>query len=401
MSASGPSGGQSSALGWSWETLSGPPAVWKGPPIPPVSELARCGRPAMGLHYPPTIAFPPNLERLSPCPTTPSTAACSWAAAPPPSATSSRPTPCPRPARPTPRPRSSASPASASAARAAGDIDQAGKLMRGRRPVRHATRNTPRQGGRAAKGAKTFTDYRKLFDESAKKSTPSPSARRTTTTPWPSVTGHAGRQARLLPEAADAHGVRGAAACGRRPRRQASAPRWATRGRPRTGCGGRSSWSRPAILGDRQGGPRLDQPADLAAGPGRDEAAGRRRPGPGGAGLGAFIGPATRLRPVQQKARRTTRSTGAAGWDFGTGAIGDMACHTANMAFRALKLDQPDAVAAEAGDVNAETYPASARRSSTLPGPRRQPPGCTLHWYEGKKDGKKVLPPRGAAREGA
>src|SRR5262249_10322496 len=39
-------------------------------------------------------------------------------------------------------------------------------------------------------------------------------------------------------------------------------------------------------------------------------------------------------------------------WDFGTGALGDMACHTANMAFRALKLDAPIGVIAEAGEIN-------------------------------------------------
>lgn len=31
-------------------------------------------------------------------------------------------------------------------------------------------------------------------------------------------------------------------------------------------------------------------------------------------------------------------------WDFGTGALGDMACHTANMAFMALKLGHPTSV---------------------------------------------------------
>jgi len=33
------------------------------------------------------------------------------------------------------------------------------------------------------------------------------------------------------------------------------------------------------------------------------------------------------------------------GWfDFGTGALGDMACHTANMPFRAAKLGYPSLV---------------------------------------------------------
>jgi predicted dehydrogenase len=81
------------------------------------------------------------------------------------------------------------------------------------------------------------------------------------------------------------------------------------------------------------------------------------------------------------------------GWrDFGTGAIGDMACHTANMAFRALKFEYPTAVSAEAGDINPETFPAWARVNIEFPARGDQPP-CTLTWYEGHKDGKLVLPP--------
>jgi predicted dehydrogenase len=79
-------------------------------------------------------------------------------------------------------------------------------------------------------------------------------------------------------------------------------------------------------------------------------------------------------------------------WDFGTGALGDMACHTANMAFRALKLDAPVAVSAEGGEINPETYPAWAHIRYAFTA-RGDSPGCTLHWYEGKRDGKKVLPP--------
>jgi predicted dehydrogenase len=79
-------------------------------------------------------------------------------------------------------------------------------------------------------------------------------------------------------------------------------------------------------------------------------------------------------------------------WDFGTGALGDMACHTANMAFRALKLDAPVAVRAEAGEINPETFPAWAHIQYMFPA-RGELPACTLHWYEGARDGKKVLPP--------
>jgi len=80
-------------------------------------------------------------------------------------------------------------------------------------------------------------------------------------------------------------------------------------------------------------------------------------------------------------------------WDFGTGAIGDMACHTANMAFRALKLGHPTTVAAESGEINTETAPAWAHVTMTFPERDKQNPAVTLHWYEGKKDGKKVTPP--------
>ncbi len=47
-------------------------------------------------------------------------------------------------------------------------------------------------------------------------------------------------------------------------------------------------------------------------------------------------------------------------WDFGTGAMGDMACHTANLAFMALRLGLPTRVSAISGEVNPETYPAWA-----------------------------------------
>jgi len=79
-------------------------------------------------------------------------------------------------------------------------------------------------------------------------------------------------------------------------------------------------------------------------------------------------------------------------WAFGTGAIGDMACHTANMAFMALKLGHPIKVNAEAGDVNEETCPSWAHVTLDFPARDSLPP-VTLNWYEGKKDGKKVLPP--------
>ncbi len=107
-----------------------------------------------------------------------------------------------------------------------------------------------------------------------------------------------------------------------------------------------------------------------------------------------FIGPAP-MRPYA----KTSPTRGAyhphdwrGFWDFGTGALGDMACHTANMAFRALKLGAPIAVRADAGEINAETFPAWAHIQYMFAA-RGDMPACTLHWYEGKRDGKLVLPP--------
>ncbi|HLN28664.1 MAG TPA: Gfo/Idh/MocA family oxidoreductase [Gemmataceae bacterium] len=78
-------------------------------------------------------------------------------------------------------------------------------------------------------------------------------------------------------------------------------------------------------------------------------------------------------------------------WDFGTGALGDMACHTANMAFRALKLGYPTSIVAESGEINPETYPAWAKIHFDFPAREELPP-VKFTWYEGKKDGQRVLP---------
>ena len=79
-------------------------------------------------------------------------------------------------------------------------------------------------------------------------------------------------------------------------------------------------------------------------------------------------------------------------WDFGTGALGDMACHTANLPYMALKLGAPLTVSAESEEVNPETYPGWARVTYEFPARGEMPP-VRLVWYEGKKGGKLVLPP--------
>jgi predicted dehydrogenase len=85
------------------------------------------------------------------------------------------------------------------------------------------------------------------------------------------------------------------------------------------------------------------------------------------------------------------------GWvEFGTGALGDMACHTANMAFRACELTSPTTIEADATDVNPEVYPTSAKIRYEYPkrGDKPHQSALTFWWYEGMRDRKKVLPPQ-------
>ena len=75
------------------------------------------------------------------------------------------------------------------------------------------------------------------------------------------------------------------------------------------------------------------------------------------------------------------------GWkDFGTGALGDMACHTVNMPFRALKLGYPTKVECELSARNyPETYPVSSRVRFEFP-ERDGLPALKFWWYEGNPE---------------
>ena len=78
-------------------------------------------------------------------------------------------------------------------------------------------------------------------------------------------------------------------------------------------------------------------------------------------------------------------------WDFGTGALGDMACHTANMAFMALKLGYPTSVEAKSSyPPNSETFPNGATITYQFPARGEMPPVKWV-WYEGKKKVEKKV----------
>ncbi|MCH1509080.1 MAG: Gfo/Idh/MocA family oxidoreductase [Akkermansiaceae bacterium] len=72
------------------------------------------------------------------------------------------------------------------------------------------------------------------------------------------------------------------------------------------------------------------------------------------------------------------------GWgDFGTGALGDMACHTVNMPFRALKLGYPTKIECEMSSrIYDETYPLTSRVRFDFPEREGLPP-LKFWWYEG------------------
>jgi predicted dehydrogenase len=69
-------------------------------------------------------------------------------------------------------------------------------------------------------------------------------------------------------------------------------------------------------------------------------------------------------------------------WDFGTGALGDIGCHSFDPVFRALKLGPPTSVEASSTRVNQETYPLASMVSYQFPARGELPP-VKLTWYDG------------------
>jgi hypothetical protein len=94
----------------------------------------------------------------------------------------------------------------------------------------------------------------------------------------------------------------------------------------------------------------------------------------------AWLGPAPE-RPFKKDVYHTFKWRGW--YDFGTGALGDMACHTVNMPFRALKLGYPTAVELElASRVYPETFPLTSRIRFEFPEREGLPP-LKFWWYDG------------------
>jgi predicted dehydrogenase len=71
-------------------------------------------------------------------------------------------------------------------------------------------------------------------------------------------------------------------------------------------------------------------------------------------------------------------------WDFGTGALGDMACHCMDLAFFSLKLGAPASVEAQSSEVNSESAPLWSIINYEFPAQEGQPP-VKMTWYDGGK----------------
>ncbi len=105
-----------------------------------------------------------------------------------------------------------------------------------------------------------------------------------------------------------------------------------------------------------------------------------------------WIGPA----PMRPFKKGVYHSFNWRGWqDFGTGALGDMACHTVNMPFRALELGYPTEIEAASSEMNHETYPLSSKIRFEFPARQlarshRELSPVTLWWFDGGKPDPKV-----------
>jgi predicted dehydrogenase len=87
-------------------------------------------------------------------------------------------------------------------------------------------------------------------------------------------------------------------------------------------------------------------------------------------------------------------------WDFGTGALGDMACHTVNMPFMALDLRNPVSVVAETSGHNKDSYPKWSIITFEFAATAKRP-ALKLFWYDGgKRPSEEVMEGKKASGSG-
>jgi hypothetical protein len=69
-------------------------------------------------------------------------------------------------------------------------------------------------------------------------------------------------------------------------------------------------------------------------------------------------------------------------WDFGTGALGDMACHNCNLPFMALDMREPMSIEAMTTGHNADSFPNRSTIRFEIP-KRNGRPAFPFTWYDG------------------
>jgi len=77
--------------------------------------------------------------------------------------------------------------------------------------------------------------------------------------------------------------------------------------------------------------------------------------------------------------------------EFGTGALGDMGCHTMNLPIMAMKLDNPSSIEAESFPMNGDTYPKWSIVRWEFPARGELPP-VKMTWCDGWRHGGKRPP---------
>ncbi len=88
-------------------------------------------------------------------------------------------------------------------------------------------------------------------------------------------------------------------------------------------------------------------------------------------------------------------------WDFGTGALGDMACHTMNLPFMGLDLRNPISVQAECSGHNRDSFPKWSIITYEFAATDTRP-ACKMVWYDGgKRPDPELLNGRQPAATGA
>ena len=103
---------------------------------------------------------------------------------------------------------------------------------------------------------------------------------------------------------------------------------------------------------------------------------------PEGLNWDAWIGPAP-TRTYKHLAYHPFKWRGV--YDFGTGSLGDMACHTMNVMFQVMKPTWPSSVEpVEVADKNNNRFPASQIIKWVFPATKDRP-GFSVFWYDGGK----------------